>query len=104
MTWIDDNKSQSPWSCPDVNKPRYNEGTSIKHRTEPIWEVSQEGKPVITTVHNPCGYWFKGPYVPPASDNIFEFSYELLTAQAAEAYAPEDWTEIKDVNSYAIRS
>jgi len=55
-------KGQYPWLCdPVIDKPEYNEGSSITKRSgisggSPIWKVNQSG-PAITPTHIPCGYW-----------------------------------------------
>lgn len=61
--WINDSKGQGVWpftSSPDEDS--YNEGDLIATSADPVWSTKRTGDPV-TPIHEPCGYWTKGPPV-----------------------------------------
>jgi hypothetical protein len=57
MSWIDDNKGQTPWSVEiDNEKLSYNDGSVISTSDNPIWSMDHSGV-AISNTHKPCGYW-----------------------------------------------
>ncbi len=61
MDW---KKEIGPWDFKkSLADTRYNEGTHIATKENPVWIMPTHGAP-ITSYHTPCGYWLK-EYVGP---------------------------------------
>ena len=60
-------KNQTPWTVTHGDKPQYNEGDHISDYSNPVWSMEQGTDVPVTPTHIPCGYWTKGPHVPPVT-------------------------------------
>jgi len=103
MSWIDDNKGQTPWSVEiDNEKLSYNDGSVISTSDNPIWSMDHSGV-AISNTHKPCGYWIGNPYVPNPLPPVFTFTgiYACtFSAMYQQIIGEEDFTTIQYGGTY----